>query len=134
LQKSNGIPEHVEALISDFDALFEHNSRPAGTRLYRACPRFTVAQLITAGTMVYPAFMSTSNSTMSASIFYGHIPAADHPVYLHLILEDEMQTVDAQSRIYKGIGEGEFVLPRGIRLTLKKILECGAYEILVSNV
>jgi hypothetical protein len=123
----------IAVLVSEFDAFFEHNALPAETRIYRACPRSTIEQVITAGTMIYPAFMSTSNSIEKASLFHGRINLKDHPVYLHLVLKEETRTVDAQSRLYDGIGEGEFVLPRGMRLTFQQTLEDDVHEIIVSN-
>ena len=109
------------ALLAELDELFDFNSTAKKMRCYRACPMWTVKTLLQSGELKYTAFLSTTSSINVAGRFFRSIPVTEDRVMLILNIPEGIPMLDVQSRLYAGIGENEFVLPRNLKLKLQSV-------------
>ncbi len=133
LRKNYSQNPNIQDFVLQLDVYFKYNSLPVDSVLYRGCPKWTVAEALDNGEMIYPAFISTTKKCMTAVTFYDRVNKSDDPVFLKIILREETPVIDAQSRIYAGIGEGEFILPRNLKLKFHKKCEDGSFELHASR-
>ena len=129
LRKDCWTKPNIEDLVFQLDDYFKYNSLPVDSRLLRGCPRWTIAEALDNGEMIYPAFISTTKKCMTVVTFYERVNENDDPVFLKIILREETPVIDAQSRNYGGVGEGEFILPRNLKLKFHKKCEDGSFEL-----
>ena len=133
LRKNYSQNPNMQDLVLQLDDYFKYNSLSVGSLLYRGCPKWTVAEALDNGEMIYPAFISTTQECINADTFYERVNECDEPVFLKIILREETPVIDAQSRNYAGIGEGEFILPRNLKLKFYKKCEDGSFELHASR-
>ena len=130
LLAGNEAPAHLAEYIDEFEKLFQFNSLPSTTVVFRACPRWTITRnLIDGIKLQYPAFISTSTKHDKALQFFRGIPCDYDPVLLEMTLTESIPTIDANSRVHQGIGEHEFVLPRNLNLEILKSLGHNSFAI-----
>lgn len=116
--------------IDEFESLFQFNSLPSGTVVFRACPRWTVSKYSVDGaSFQYPAFVSSSTKREKALQLFRGIPFEDDPVLLEMKLTEEIPAIDVNSRVQQGIDEAEFVLPRNLKLVMVRALGHDSLEI-----
>lgn len=128
LHKNQIVDGNLEEVLCEFDALFEYNSLPKGTILYRGTSRLELGDFLELGEMIYPTYMSTSEESSIAANFFDQ-KRLEGPILLEIVLEEDVNVLDASSKLFGGVEEKEFIFPRNVKLQVLSKTSSQEYKV-----
>ena len=133
LNSREELDDNMQAAVSELDSLFQFNTLEQGATLYRGTSRYELAEHFFENKFwECPAFMSTTPNISVAQRFYEN-KKLDEPIMLHIVLEQKLNVINANSSKFGGVEEEEFILPRNIILRIKEELSENVYKVGVSK-